>query len=509
MSSPAPSKNSKPKPGTRPVGFRAHKSPAANDASNQNQPSVSPLAGSIPNSNSAPAARPPIPTPIATSSRNAPPLKKRAKGSGFLSVLFLSAFFAAGYFVWSSLLQYQAFGVVEGRIIAVSAPWDGTVSNWQVRDGELVSHGQILAQIANIDMEHELAALGDELKMSQATLDAEMSKVKFEVQNQSERSQIAVAEYLKSYGELLAEQAKLSELDRKFERTKKLAKSSNVSQSEYEKIYFQLAGQRNKIEKLEDAVDVLKMRSTDSNLAENDGSSRLKPILAEIELTQAKMARLRVRIDQGQIKSPVSGRVSKRHRLTGESTRVGETVIDILEDNSVEAVLYVPQKLVDEFEIGKEVDVVLEPNKQPMRCTIKRFGDRFGPAPTSIERFYKVNQPLLPVYLTPNQDANQIMSMRIGGTVKRPYDYGNAFNNMIGDWKAYANQFRSGESRRSAPSTNQNVSTKKQRELSGDDKVAAGTFETETTERTEVRCEPIKTRSSVKKHQDASSVPAI
>ena len=350
---------------------------------------------------------------------------------------------AAGYYVWTSLFQYEAFGVIEGRVISVAAPWDGTVSNWQVRDGETVVQGQVLAQIENIDMEHEVATLGDELKMSQATLDAEMSKIKFEVQNQSERSQIAVAEYLKSYGELLAEKAKLQELDRKFARTKRLAKSSNVSRSEYEKIFFQLAGQRKKIEKLEDAVDVLKIRSTDSNLADNDGSARLKPILAEIELTQSKISRLRERIDQGQIRAPVSGRITKRHSLTGEATRLGETVIEILEDNSVEAVLYVPQKIVDEFVVGNEIEITLEPYDQPLRCTISRFGDQFESAPKSIERFYKVNQPLLPVYLSPGVDADQVMAMRVGGTVKRPYEYSKAIGNMVEDAKSFAEKFKS------------------------------------------------------------------
>ncbi len=385
--------------------------------------SIRGLAGT-PSSPTSPAA------PVTTNQRNAPPMKKRAKGSGFLGLIFLLAFSTLGYLAWSQLLKYESYGVIHGRVISVAAPWDGTVANWQVRDGEEVRQGQVLAKVSNLDMEHELAAFGDELKMNQALLEAEMSKVKFDVQNQSERSQEAVAEYLKSYGELLAERAKCQELDRKFERTKRLALSSNVSRSEYEQIFFQLAGQKQKIDKLQDAVDVLKIRSTDSSLVDDDGSSRLKPILAKIELTQSKIARLRARIDQGQIKAPVSGRVSKRHRLTGESARVGEPVIDILEDNSIEAVLYVPQRIVDEFEVGKEVSINLEPYHQPMRCVVDRLGDRFQTAPLSIKRFYFEGQPLLPVYLKPEREVSQIMAIRVGGTVRRPYEYRKAIGKI-------------------------------------------------------------------------------
>jgi len=95
-------------------------------------------------------------------------MKKRGKGNGFLSLVFLGAFFALGYAIWSSLFQFQSYGVIEGRVISVSAPWDGSVHNWQVRDGEEVTQGQVLAVIKNIDMDHELEKFADELKMNQA-----------------------------------------------------------------------------------------------------------------------------------------------------------------------------------------------------------------------------------------------------------------------------------------------------------------------------------------------------
>ena len=94
-------------------------------------------------------------------------MKKRAKGSGFFAFLFLAAFLVAGYAVWTSFLQFQAYGIIEGRVISVAAPWDGNIANWQVRDGDLIEQGDIIATMSNLDMEHELAALGDELKMSQ------------------------------------------------------------------------------------------------------------------------------------------------------------------------------------------------------------------------------------------------------------------------------------------------------------------------------------------------------
>jgi len=412
-------KTSQPRPGTRPTGFRANSAQSGTRSGVGTQ--------SISRKSATSTAPPAFVTPAAGPAlRSAPPMKKRAKGSPL------------AYFAWSSLLQYQSYGVIEGRLISVSTPWNGSITNWQVRDGEEVVQGQILAEIKNIEMEHELATLGDELTMSQALLEAEISKVEFEAKIQNERNQKAVAEYHETYGQLLSEMEKIKELDRKFDRTRRLLKTNTVSKSAYEKAYFELAGQRKKISQLSDAVKVLKSRSEKANQFNDGGSARIKPLIANIELSKSKIARLRQRIDQGKIRSPVNGTVTKRHRLIGEATKANETVIDILEENSVQAVLYVPQRLVDEYEIGQRIVVSLEPYTNSMECTVDRFGDRFEVAPDSIQRFYHINQTLLPVYLSPEQDTREMLAARIGGTIKRPYEYKKAFGKMLEDGKELA-----------------------------------------------------------------------
>jgi hypothetical protein len=231
--------------------------------------------------------------------------------------------------------------------------------------------------------------------MNQALLEAEISKIKFDVQDHSDRTQKAVAEYLQSHGELLAEQATLEELDRKFERTKRLLAKKNVARSEFEKIYFQLVGQKKKI------------------------------------------GRIRERIGQGEIKAPASGRISRRYCLTGESSKTGEPIIEILEDNSIEAVLYVPQRIVEEFDVGKEIAITLEPYDSPFVCTVDRLGNRFEEPPASLKTFYRLNQPLLPVYLRPNHEAAGYMASRVGGTIKRPYEYKKAVGKIVSETRCW------------------------------------------------------------------------
>ncbi len=235
-------------PGQRAVGFRA---PGSRNAKIGTQ---SPPKGNTTAKVDAAQAR----SSEDSTARNAPPMKKRAKGRGFFAFLFLAVLTSAGYALWSNFLQFQSYGVIDGRLISVASPWDGTIVSWQVRDGDLVQQGDVLAKINNLDMQHELAALGDELKMTQAQLDAEMSRVRFDVQGFSERSQKAVAEHLQASGELLAAKAKYKDLDSKLERARRLLKTKNVSKSQYEELYYETIGQKQKIEKLEEAVEVLR-----------------------------------------------------------------------------------------------------------------------------------------------------------------------------------------------------------------------------------------------------------
>lgn len=430
MSSPNPSNRTSAAPGPRAVGFRAPRQRGGKEPSGgigtqiQNHPAhPAPSLHVAPSLPTATSPAKPVAAAPAVSPRSAPPTKKRAKGSSFLGILFLSVVGGFGYLVWSNFLQFQSYGVIEGRLISVAAPWDGTIDSWQVRDGDLVQQGEILATLSNLTMQHELAALGDQLKMSQANLDAEMAKIKFSVQGHSERSQKATAEYLQASGELLAEQARFQELERKLERAEKLYKNKNVSKSEFEKLYFEFVGQQSKLEQLEAAVTVLKSRSNEASPASDAGTSQLKPLLAKIEQIQSEISRLRERIDQGQIKAPVSGRITQRLCLTGEAASEREPVLEILEDNSIEAILYVPQTITDEFAVGADIEIRLEPYDRPVRCTVTRLGDRFEPAPSSISRYYSTDQYLLPVHLKPHSEFNQLFAMRVQGTVKRPYQW--------------------------------------------------------------------------------------
>lgn len=400
---------------SRQVGFRATKNSGpvkVRAKSNATQQSVA-------NADSNSVARP----SVKAAGRAAPPLPKRNKGRLFVGTIFLSIFTLSGYLIWTSFFQYQSYGIIDGQVIAVSAPWNGVVANWQVKEGDTVQQGQALAEISNLELRYELESLIDELKLTQASLNAETTKLRFQAHQKRTQSEQALAEYLEASGDLEAKKVEAEEIHIQFSRAKRLKKSGNLSQSKFDELRFKLVGHTRHIKQMQLAVDALKKHYELSKQGQqSELGSQIEPLLAKMESIQSQIERLRDKIGKGLLIAPVSGRVTKRMALTGESVQRGESVFEVMEDDSTKAVLYVPQENVGEFKVGARIAVELPPYDEKLECEIIRLGDQLEHAPRSIERYYAPNIVLCPVHLKPLSEYEQFMSLRINGVIKLPFE---------------------------------------------------------------------------------------
>ena len=387
-------------------------------------------------------------TPQKSRSRTAPPMPNRPKGRGFLLLLFLIMFGCVGYFAFSAFLKVESFGIVDGQLVSVAAPWEGTVGRWLVREGDEVTQGQILLEINNLMTENQIDALGDELKLTQAELEAEMSKIRFNYREHDElnrmREQTLQSDLTRARGELRSETVKLRGLEREYKRSKKLAQRGSLSKEAYEKLLYEYVGQRKKVAALEETAELFKKQQTAPSIESKDlisnGSSQLKPILAKIDMTKAEILRLRKRLELGQLTAPCDGRITQRFCLTGEATSPSVPVVEILKNNSVEAVLYVPQKHTDEYRPGDKVEVILDPYPDPMECVVDRIGESYEPAPKNIARFYSHQQFLLPVHLKPDTASQRWMALRLNGTIRKEFDLQSGVDNAWNEGRSWIRQ---------------------------------------------------------------------
>lgn len=348
------------------------------------------------------------------------PLPKRPKGRLFVGLLLLLICAALAHYVWDWQFRYEAHGVVQGHVIEVSPPWDGNVSAMHVREGDSVRQGELLITFENTQHQQQLARVQDELKLAQAKLEAQISQLRWQSQLRGDRNQKALSEYYESWGELLAQRSQLAQAKADLERLEATQRKNSlaVSQKELEHARYRVAGQQAKVDKLELAVDQLKKRVEVYEQFQDDATAQMRPEILHIENLQAELKRLREILQQGHLRSPVNGTVAKVHRFAGDYAKVAQPVIEIVEDNSLEPVLYLPQDRADKWHVGDDVKVQITPGQHKVACRVARLGEQMEPAPSNIERYYRKGERLLPIFLEPQRDAGDKPRIYLGSEIK-------------------------------------------------------------------------------------------
>jgi len=347
------------------------------------------------------------------------PLPKRPKGSLFVGSVLLLFVGAASFVAWNATMRYAAYGTVTGRSLAVNPPWPGTVESVLVREGDVVRQGDVLMHLANPQIQDDIERLSDELRLAQSELDAHVAELTLSAQQSRDRQQLALAEYYKLVGELLAEQAKLSDLAGRMARSEKLSVKGAVTGQDHDSTRLAAEGQKAKVERLALAVAELKKR-TDGGEPEDHGSERLKPKLVRLEQIQASIQRARERQREGTIHAPAAGRVLSIGRQVGQFVEPATTLVELLDEQTLEIALLVRQDRTIAYRTGERIEVEMPPRQERLSCEITRVGDEFLAPPPQIETRFRHGERLLPVFLRPVRADDSDVPLRLGSEVRQP-----------------------------------------------------------------------------------------
>jgi multidrug resistance efflux pump len=350
----------------------------------------------------------------------AAPLPRRPKGRMFVGSLLLSVVGLLGYLVWNSLMRYEAYGVVEGRIVKIASPFDGVVRAVYVREGDSVEQNQVLATVENIDARQQLARLQDELKIVQAEVASELSQLQLKSVLQDDRRLKALAEYYELWGTLLHEQSRLEEANVSLRRVEKLRHDAAVSTAELETAKFTYEGQRSKVAKLIEAVDKLKTRTEISDTEKQALEAQLKPKLVKIDSLRNELARVTERIELGKIRSSVAGRVVRTHRFTGEYAETSHVLVEVVEAGSLRVVLYVPQTHAELHAVGDSLEIDVPTQGTTLAGSVVRLAEQVSAAPESLARYYRSRQALVPVVVQPVPADEGRLPLLLGSEVRLP-----------------------------------------------------------------------------------------
>jgi multidrug resistance efflux pump len=333
--------------------------------------------------------------------RSSRPAPKRPKGRWFITLFIAAIAIVTGSKIWNQFGQNQAYGIMQGRVLEIRAPWNGIIESLHVRDGQFVEQGQLLATINNFEFKNERLRLKHELEIALADLAMRVADVQTREKIQSDSALKLQVEYYQLLGRLHAERAKLQELDSQFHTNQWLYDKESISKVELDSNRIQLAGQKSVVDEIDNALE--KLQSSLVRLGQRDDSI-LQPLVMQqtrIQAISAEFDRLSQLESMGEIRAPVQGLVIKRHQFTGEFIGKNTVVFEVLEHDSLEAVVYLPQSQANLFTVGDHVHLVLPPESQPKMFRIQSFGEQMVQAPESIERFYNAKQQLIPVHAIP------------------------------------------------------------------------------------------------------------
>jgi multidrug resistance efflux pump len=352
---------------------------------------------------------------------HAAPLPRRPKGRLFVGTLLVSVMGLLGYLVWNALLRYEAYGVVEGRIVKIASPFDGVVRAVYVRDGDSVEQNQVLATVENIDARQQLARLQDELKVVQAEVASELSQLQLKSVLQDDRRLKALAEYYELWGTLLHEQSRLEEATVSLRRVEKLRRhDAAVSTAELESAKFSHEGQKAKVAKLIEAVEKLKTRTEISDAEKQALEAQLKPKLVRIESIRNELSRVAERIELGTIRASVAGRVVRTHRFAGEYAEMSHVLVEVVEAGSLRVVLYVPQTHAELHAVGDGLEMEIPTNGSTLAGSVIRLAEQVSAAPDSLARYYRSRQALVPVHVQPAPAEEGRLPLLLGSEVRLP-----------------------------------------------------------------------------------------
>lgn len=350
--------------------------------------------------------------------------RTRPRGRVLIALLMFCACGAGVLTVWENLIRYQAYGIVTGRVINVSAPIDGVLQYVHVREGDQVRQDAHLATLHDLEYEQRLSRVADELKVAEAALHAEIARVQWTSHVQETEMSRSMADFFESASLMYEETATLGVIRNELSRTKALIETRAAKELDLQNQTVQEQAHTDKLVSIQKALKVLKERAETAASIPRLGSEQVGPLVAKVDMLLNETQRIREWMAQGQLKAPVNGVVLTRHRPAGECIKSHEPLFSVMEESSLEIQLYLPQTMTADYQVGDTIKLRIDPFEHLVPCEVTSIGTEHRQPPANIEVFYRKNVKLLPIRVRPAAEFAQDRRMSVGAVAKLPHSFG-------------------------------------------------------------------------------------
>jgi len=256
---------------------------------------------------------------------------------------------AAAFYAWHSLRPHglpDSFASSNGRIeateIDVAAKIAGRIKEISVKEGDMVTAGQVIARMDTAVLEAQRREAEAELKEAQVAIDTAKLVV---MQRQAEKvaAQAVVEQRI----------AEFDAANKRFVRSEPLQKEQAVTPQ-------QVDDDRGHVQAAKAAVSAAKAQVAAADASIGTARSQIARAMASAEGARANIQRIQADINDSELKSPKSGRVQYKVAEPGEVVSAGGRVLNLVDLTDVYMTFYLPTATAGRIRQGADVHLVLD-----------------------------------------------------------------------------------------------------------------------------------------------------
>ena len=282
------------------------------------------------------------------------------KAFGVILVLVIAASVAVFYVTRLRSQGVVLTGIVSTDEVIVSSQIAGRLDKVQVKEGDAVSDGQLLAVIAPKELMADQAYYDSTMKSSGAQVEVAESALKF--QELQTRDQIRQAEATLAATQAQQKQAaaNLEQAQLTFERTHGLYKQGIISaqgedqaRTALDAAQANLESLRKQVQAQEAALALARSNAEQVAIRERELSSNRHQFSA----AQAQNQAAGVRLGYTEIRAPIKGLVAVRAALEGEVVSPGQPVLVLYDPDNLWVRADVEESYIDQIRLGQQFPV--------------------------------------------------------------------------------------------------------------------------------------------------------
>ena len=263
--------------------------------------------------------------------------------------------------------QITLTGIVTTDQVIVGPEIQGRLQRLLVKEGDVVTNGQLLAIIQPQEWKADVAFYTSSLEQSSAQIAQAQSDLKYQEAQTSNQIRQAEATLASTEAQKNQAQADLENARLTFERQKDLYQRDVESKQAYDQARTANDAAQAHVDSLEKQVQAAQAAVALAKANIDQVAARraaLEAMVFQKNAAAAQKEKASVRLDYTQVRAPVGGIVDTRAALQGEVVNPGQAIVTLINQDNLWVRADVEESYIDRIHLGDKLKVKLPSGKE-------------------------------------------------------------------------------------------------------------------------------------------------